>query len=193
MSRWNQTWAFGVSSSVLNSTLTVVGGINSTPIGGNGPADGFFNRTGVGTTTPKARLHVAQVDGQQIEPGLFEATTQHAILRLRANTNGYFPAVFFDEGFGPAATPYIYSGGNAQDIRINVQGVDRILWPANGGTAIKDFLTVNGAQISSGAGAPNGVVAGSPGDMYLNRSGGAGTTLWVKESGAGTNTGWVGK
>jgi hypothetical protein len=48
-----------------------------------------------------------------------------------------------------------------------------------------------GAQWSSGAGIPNGAVVGSPGDLYSNTNGGAGTTLWAKESGVATNTGWV--
>ena len=44
-----------------------------------------------------------------------------------------------------------------------------------------------------GAGDPNGVVTASPPAIFLNLAGGASTTLWVKESGAETNTGWVGK
>lgn len=44
-----------------------------------------------------------------------------------------------------------------------------------------------------GTGSPNGAVTGNPGDMYINDSGGASTTLYVKESGVGTNTGWVAK
>lgn len=47
-------------------------------------------------------------------------------------------------------------------------------------------------RISAGTGSPEGVVTGSPGDLYVNVSGGAGTTLYVKESGAATNTGWSG-
>lgn len=47
--------------------------------------------------------------------------------------------------------------------------------------------------IYSGTGSPNGVVTASPGSMYLNRSGGANTTLYIKESGSATNTGWVAK
>jgi len=55
-------------------------------------------------------------------------------------------------------------------------------------------ITLNGgeAQIITGSGSPNGVVTAAPGCIYLNYAGGAGTTLYVKESGAG-NTGWVGK
>lgn len=50
-----------------------------------------------------------------------------------------------------------------------------------------------GLPIFQGTGSPNGAVTASPPALYLNRSGGAGTTLYVKESGANTNTGWVGK
>lgn len=42
-------------------------------------------------------------------------------------------------------------------------------------------------------GNPNGTLNGTPGDMVLNIAGGAGATMWVKETGIGTNTGWVGK
>lgn len=43
-----------------------------------------------------------------------------------------------------------------------------------------------------GSGSPEGVVTAPPGSIYRNTSGGAGTTLYVKESGTG-NTGWVAK
>ena len=44
-----------------------------------------------------------------------------------------------------------------------------------------------------GAGSPEGVVTAAVGSMYTNRvQQGAGTTLWVKETGTG-NTGWVSK
>ncbi|CAB5223006.1 hypothetical protein UFOVP372_47 [uncultured Caudovirales phage] len=45
---------------------------------------------------------------------------------------------------------------------------------------------------TSGTGSPEGSVTASPGALYTNISGGAGTTLYVKEGGNG-NTGWVGK
>ena len=52
---------------------------------------------------------------------------------------------------------------------------------------------IGGGAIYSGNGNPNGSVVGTTGDLYLNTAGGAGTTLFVKESGVNTNTGWVGK
>jgi hypothetical protein len=36
-------------------------------------------------------------------------------------------------------------------------------------------------------------VTASPPSIYFNRSGGAGTTVYLKESGTATNVGWVGK
>jgi hypothetical protein len=50
-----------------------------------------------------------------------------------------------------------------------------------------------GAIIRSGNGDPNGVITGSVGDLWLRLDGGAGTTLYVKESGTATTAGWVGK
>lgn len=49
-----------------------------------------------------------------------------------------------------------------------------------------------GAIIQSGSGSPEGSVTAPPGSLWLNGSGGANTTLYVKESGTG-NTGWVAK
>lgn len=56
---------------------------------------------------------------------------------------------------------------------------------------IKDLLKT--LPILIGEGSPEGIVSASPPTIYLNRLGGASTTLYVKESGSATNTGWVGK
>ena len=44
-----------------------------------------------------------------------------------------------------------------------------------------------------GNGSPQGAITANPGSRYTNLSGGTGTTTYVKESGIGTNTGWVAK
>lgn len=46
--------------------------------------------------------------------------------------------------------------------------------------------------IYSGTGTPEGAVTAPVGSMFLRTDGGAGTTLYVKESGAG-DTGWIAK
>lgn len=47
-------------------------------------------------------------------------------------------------------------------------------------------------MLGRGAGDPEGVVTAPVGSLFLRTDGGAGTTLYVKESGSG-NTGWVAK
>ena len=47
--------------------------------------------------------------------------------------------------------------------------------------------------ILSGAGTPEGAVVGNIGQLFVRTDGGANTTLYVKESGLSTNTGWVAK
>ncbi len=52
--------------------------------------------------------------------------------------------------------------------------------------------TTSSPTIQSGTGSPEGTVTGVVGSLFLRTDGGAGTTLYVKESGIG-NTGWAGK
>lgn len=55
-----------------------------------------------------------------------------------------------------------------------------------------DVSLAGAVMIKSGEGSPEGVVTAPMGCLYLNRLGGASTTLYVKQSGSG-NTGWVAK
>ncbi len=54
------------------------------------------------------------------------------------------------------------------------------------------YNTLSNRRIYEGSADPETFITANPGDIYLRSSGGAGTTLYVKESGTG-NTGWVGK
>lgn len=47
------------------------------------------------------------------------------------------------------------------------------------------------SELFEGFGSPEGVQTGSMGDRYVNLNGGLATTLFLKESGFNTNTGWV--
>lgn len=64
---------------------------------------------------------------------------------------------------------------------------------ALGNSAVVQVLLGGRCSIYIGAGNPNGAQTGNPCDLYLNTAGGASTTLFVKESGSGTTSGWVGK
>jgi len=54
------------------------------------------------------------------------------------------------------------------------------------------FLFNNSVQITTGVGDPNGVITAPVGSMYLRSDGGAGSTLYIKESGV-LAVGWVAK
>lgn len=58
---------------------------------------------------------------------------------------------------------------------------------------VRENFEALGEVIHWGFGDPNGRVRAGLGALYLNKSGGAGNTLWVKESGANTANGWVAK
>jgi hypothetical protein len=118
-------------------------------------------------------------------------------------TGGY-PAVIANGGSGSPAPAYAAENAAGSDAfpLISLDGNNNVLvapqknsnrayttspsWSFAGDTGV-------GRTIYTGAGNPNGSQVGNPGDLYLNASGGSGTTLYVKETGTGTNTGWVGK
>lgn len=79
----------------------------------------------------------------------------------------------------PIETPLLTGAANAPWQR----------WFSNLRVAVNELLS----GTKSGLGDPNGVVMGNLGDLYRNTNGGAGTTLYVKESGMATNTGWAPK
>ena len=87
-------------------------------------------------------------------------------------------------------TPARSAGGLAflQGITNAINGTQDVV-----ATGVNQITLGIGIKVSAGTGSPSGVVSGAPGDIYLNLSGGAGTTLFVKESGVGTTAGWTGK
>lgn len=68
-------------------------------------------------------------------------------------------------------------------------------WSAAYSPPVKPILDLTtGVSILSGTGNPEGVVYAGLGSLYLNATGGAGTSLYIKQTGsAWDNTGWVAK
>lgn len=58
---------------------------------------------------------------------------------------------------------------------------------------LRAIVLVLQARVRTGTGAPGGVVVGSVGDLWLRSDGGAGSTLYVKESWTNTTAGWAAK
>lgn len=73
----------------------------------------------------------------------------------------------------------------------NVQVLGNI---GNSSTINRDYfdLAANRFKGSGSIGTPEGVVVAGVGSEWINTTGGAGTTLYIKQSGTG-NTGWAGK
>lgn len=77
-------------------------------------------------------------------------------------------------------------------------GFSRVLFRNSGNTAYVPvqaesvYLASGNITISTGTGTPESSVTAPVGSLYLRTDGGASTTLYVKESGAG-DTGWVAK
>ena len=68
---------------------------------------------------------------------------------------------------------------------------ERLLMAAVSLAFVGQVVFVNaGISLRSGSGSPEGAVTAPVGSIYLRSNGGAGTTLYVKESGS-SNTGWV--
>jgi hypothetical protein len=74
---------------------------------------------------------------------------------------------------------------NSHDVTLKPSGTGKI-------KLLAGSVEVNGAALKSGTGSPEGTVVAPVGSLYLRSDGGAGTTLYVKESGTG-NTGWSAK
>ena len=90
------------------------------------------------------------------------------------------PLYFNQEGHWLTGIDDTYDIGNSS------YGV-RSVYVGSGG------VILNGSKVLSDTGSPEGVVFAPVGSLYTRTDGGAGTTLYVKESGTGANTGWVAK
>ena len=97
------------------------------------------------------------------------------------------------EGGSNAGSDFVFnrrddSGGSLGDVLTLLRSSGRVRIGAVGGTAGLEFGS-GGPRIMAGTGSPESVVTAPVGSLWLRTNGGAGTTLYVKESGSG-NTGW---
>lgn len=108
----------------------------------------------------------------------------------------YVPLDGFVQALSDIADLAAVVAANRIDLSALTQSIEEALVPKppDGAPGNVDVLYLeNGVRVLTGSGSPETVVYGSVGDLYLDVAGGAGTTLYVKESGAATNTGWIGK
>jgi hypothetical protein len=101
---------------------------------------------------------------------------------------GVFPLEVSGNDRGYSTTLRNGSGGYAHYFTVGVANVGSILCSA---TATRYYTTAS-VFFGSGAGSPEGSITAPVGSMWTRTDGGAGSTLYVKESGTG-NTGWSAK
>ena len=81
--------------------------------------------------------------------------------------------------------PRLPAGGDVQRLIVSLYDfLRRVVVSVNG---------LDDTRVLTGVGSPEGVVTASVGRLYTRTDGGAGTTLYVKESGVNTSTGWTAK
>jgi len=126
------------------------------------------------------------------------STGAGSLFKAAVGYTGYKTIAASDLGF--------YNGGTAGNISIiNDFSTGNINFTAGGAVAAQvtiastgnvtiaaDLIVGTAARITAGTGSPEGVKTAAIGSLYLRTDGGAGTTLYVKESGTGS-TGWVAK
>ena len=82
-----------------------------------------------------------------------------------------------------------YNSSNLAFTRVGVTPYNGVLNPRAG----LGFVLGNGPTMLTGTGSPEGNVAAPIGSQYLRSDGGTGSTLYVKESGGGSASGWAAK
>lgn len=158
------------SNSPLNGVFTVeysVDGTYVTSILYAGTSESIFQGSGLGGYS--ALLNAG--DGGVVGLGYIGSGVINALLYLTNTTTVTVGAKMVPDtanvyDLGSSALPF------------------RALYFGTGATA--------GRSLTAGVGSPEGVVTAPIGSLYVNQSGGASTTLYVKTSGSG-NTGWTAK
>lgn len=131
----------------------------------------WIRRAATEGSNANARTFQIDYDGKVIIGDLGDANTGATISNAGKTwtANGTGGVIKIDSG----------TGGSAIDLQGYV-------------VRLRDHAGANEVYVKTGTGSPEGALAAPVGSLYLNVSGGASTTLYVKTSGTG-NTGWTAK
>lgn len=150
--------------------------------------DGLFS---AGSTTVTAAAPASGSIGIVLSGQAAPVTLR--LWRSAAGTVTTAPDFYCDIPLATTATELVDTGAHVNGFPWVTAGAQT---PQNNAAVNHTFehLTwrINGVLWGQGAGSPEGVVTAPVGSMWSRSDGGAGTSLYVKESGSG-NTGWVAK
>ncbi len=181
--------------------------------------DGSNSRVGLGTTVPSERLHIHSGNVLLNDNANLKIGTGGDLLAYHDGTNSYVEGVSSDTVVFNAKN----NGNSGSYIKfVNDDTASNLSDGVLVGGSAKSFLTGVGTtpfiragkdnqpddlnsldvyvtdsttftRIMTGNGTPEGNVTSDVGSIWLRKDGGSGTTLYVKESGTNSNTGWVAK
>jgi hypothetical protein len=186
----------------LNNT-TIIAARNAAnsgdlPVIGTDASDGIFlGAASQLVTTGRLKLSEGGASSAFATTGLIRPELGFTIIAVRNNANSANLSLLSSSSGSDAwslgASAFAQGSIDAVTVTIYQAGTTGINLTASGIALGKDLTINGGAKVLSGTGTPEGVVFGSVGDIFLRTNGGASTTLYVKESGGGTQTGWVAK
>ena len=119
------------------------------------------------------------------------SNTASTAAAVRITNLGTGDCLKVEDSTTPDATPFVVNAAGRVGVGLAADSVAAANLDS-GGIKLNNAGATLSATISVGSGSPEGVVTANPGSLYLNLSGGANTSLYVKESGT-SNTGWAGK
>lgn len=139
---------------------------------------------GFNTNAPTNNYEFAAYDGTDCTIKIAAGTASTSAIPALVLQDLKYPATYggFEVRGTSTANPYLQLVAGAS----NAAKLYKTSFVMDGTIAAKTSVW------TSGAGSPEGVVTGVVGCLYTRTDGGAGSTLYVKESGTG-NTGWVAK
>ncbi|MGR6765348.1 phage tail protein [Paenibacillus sp. T2-29] len=106
------------------------------------------------------------------------------MISLVGTTHAYIE--FFPKGVSEGRKAYLGFGDPGKlDVNFVADSGELSFADMNGRVGLKTIM-----DMYTGNGSPEGAVSAYPGSLYRRRDGGPGSTLYVKEGGAGGNTGW---
>lgn len=142
-------------------------------------------KVGIKTAAPASTLHVSGTDSST---ATFENTASTLLITLKSVDNSHRKII-------QLGSDNILKVNKADNSATIFQLTDTGVGIYSGevrGVGFRFDGTGSGPILKTGSGSPEGVVTAPVGSLYTRTDGGAGTTLYVKESGTG-NTGWVAK
>lgn len=183
--RGNNGATYPTASTVAINSFTAAQGISASTAGA---VLGVTQTTGAGTCIVATQNVGATGAGISVDLN----NPASAATAVRITNLGTGDCLKVEDSVTPDATPFVINAAGRVGIGIAADALAATNLDS-GGIKLNNVGATLSATISVGSGSPQGVVTANPGSLFLNLAGGANTTLYVKESGTATNTGWVAK